>query len=47
MEYVGDLIDEEECKKRVEQSHEDNITNFYMLTMDKNRLVFTILKIPE
>ena len=38
-EYVGDLIDEEECKKRLKQAHEDNITNFYMLTMDKDRLV--------
>ncbi|XP_005102412.1 histone-lysine N-methyltransferase NSD2 [Aplysia californica] len=38
-EYVGDLIDEEECKKRIEHAHEDNITNFYMLTMDKNRII--------
>jgi len=38
-EYVGDLIDEEECKKRVEQAHEDSITNFYMLTLDKNRII--------
>uniref|UniRef100_A0A2C9JRL9 Histone-lysine N-methyltransferase n=1 Tax=Biomphalaria glabrata TaxID=6526 RepID=A0A2C9JRL9_BIOGL len=39
LEYVGDLIDEEECKRRIEQAHEDNITNFYMLTMDKNRII--------
>ncbi|CAL1533797.1 unnamed protein product [Lymnaea stagnalis] len=38
-EYVGDVIDEEECKRRIEQAHEDNITNFYMLTMDKNRVI--------
>ncbi|XP_059149000.1 histone-lysine N-methyltransferase NSD2-like [Physella acuta] len=38
-EYVGDLIDEEECKRRIEQAHDDNITNFYMLTMDKNRII--------
>ncbi|GFR98820.1 histone-lysine N-methyltransferase [Elysia marginata] len=37
IEYVGDLIDEEECKRRIEQAHDDNITNFYMLTLDKNR----------
>ncbi|KAH9519061.1 Histone-lysine N-methyltransferase nsd2 [Bulinus truncatus] len=39
LEYVGDVIDEEECKRRIEQAHEDNITNFYMLTMDKNRII--------
>ena len=38
-EYVGDLIDEEECKRRIEQAHEDNVTNFYMLTVDKNRII--------
>jgi len=38
-EYIGDLIDEEECKRRIEQAHEDNISNFYMLTMDKNRII--------
>lgn len=36
-EYVGELIDEEECRKRIKQSHQYNITNFYMLTMDANR----------
>ncbi|XP_046335260.2 histone-lysine N-methyltransferase NSD2-like isoform X2 [Haliotis rufescens] len=38
-EYVGDLIDEEECKRRIKQAHEDNISNFYMLTLDKNRII--------
>ena len=38
-EYVGDLVDEEECKRRMIQAHADNITNFYMLTLDKNRSV--------
>ena len=36
-EYVGDLVDEEECKRRIIQAHTDNISNFYMLTLDKNR----------
>ena len=36
-EYVGELVDEDECRRRVEQAHEDNISNFYMLTLDKNR----------
>ena len=38
-EYVGDLIDEEECKRRIEKAHDDNVTNFYMLTVDKNRVI--------
>ncbi|KAK7508605.1 hypothetical protein BaRGS_00000171 [Batillaria attramentaria] len=38
-EYVGDLIDEEECKRRIKQAHTDNVTNFYMLTVDKNRII--------
>jgi hypothetical protein len=38
-EYVGDLIDEEECKRRIKQAHEDNITNFYMLTVDNKRII--------
>ena len=38
-EYVGDLIDEAEVKKRIKQAHEDNVTNFYMLTLDNKRYV--------
>ena len=37
-EYVGDLIDEVECQRRLDEAHERNISNFYMLTLDKNRL---------
>jgi len=36
-EYIGDLIDEAECKRRLQLAHANNITNFYMLTLDKNR----------
>jgi hypothetical protein len=36
-EYVGDLIDEAECKRRLEAARSKNMTNFYMLTLDKNR----------
>lgn len=36
-EYVGELIDEEEVKRRIDESHENNISNYYMLTLDKNR----------
>ena len=38
-EYVGELIDDEECRRRIKKAHEDNVTNFYMLTIDKTRLV--------
>lgn len=38
-EYVGELVDEEECKKRIDRSHDQNVTNFYMLTIDKDRII--------
>ncbi|XP_060585586.1 histone-lysine N-methyltransferase NSD2-like isoform X2 [Ruditapes philippinarum] len=38
-EYVGDLIDEEECKRRLEKAHEDDIHNFYMMTLDMDRII--------
>ncbi len=34
-EYVGELIDEEECRARIKYAQENNITHFYMLTIDK------------
>lgn len=46
-EYVGELIDEEEVKRRIDESHENNISNYYMLTLDKNRYtlyIFLLLK---
>ena len=42
-EYVGDLITEAECKRRLKSAHANNITNFYMLTLDKNRQVLIII----
>jgi hypothetical protein len=36
-EYVGELIDNEECKRRLELAHENDICNFYFLTIDKDR----------
>ncbi|PAA63624.1 hypothetical protein BOX15_Mlig026212g1, partial [Macrostomum lignano] len=38
-EYVGDLIDEEEAKKRLSWAHDHGVTNFYMLTLDKGRII--------
>ncbi|KAJ0044205.1 hypothetical protein NL108_008122, partial [Boleophthalmus pectinirostris] len=38
-EYIGELIDEEECRSRIKYAQENNITNFYMLTIDKDRII--------
>ncbi|XP_061436740.1 histone-lysine N-methyltransferase NSD2-like isoform X1 [Lethenteron reissneri] len=38
-EYVGELIDEEECRARIKHAHEHHLTNFYMLTIDKDRII--------
>lgn len=34
-EYIGELIDEEECRARIRYAQENNISHFYMLTIDK------------
>ena len=34
-EYIGELIDEEECRARIRFAQENNISHFYMLTIDK------------
>lgn len=36
-EYIGELVDEEECRARIKYAHENNISDFYMLTIDKVR----------
>jgi [histone H3]-lysine36 N-dimethyltransferase NSD2 len=36
-EYVGELIDENECKKRLKIAHENNIHNFYFLNIGNDR----------
>ncbi|XP_069620052.1 histone-lysine N-methyltransferase, H3 lysine-36 specific [Ranitomeya imitator] len=38
-EYVGELIDEEECRARIRYAQEHDIANFYMLTLDKDRVI--------
>ncbi|XP_033954395.1 uncharacterized protein nsd1b isoform X2 [Pseudochaenichthys georgianus] len=38
-EYVGEVIDEEECRSRIRQAQETDICNFYMLTLDKDRVI--------
>ncbi|KAK6306795.1 hypothetical protein J4Q44_G00219430 [Coregonus suidteri] len=38
-EYIGELIDEEECRTRIKDYQENDITHFYMLTIDKDRII--------
>ncbi|XP_061819007.1 uncharacterized protein nsd1b isoform X2 [Nerophis lumbriciformis] len=38
-EYVGEVIDEEECRWRIRHAQEHDICNFYMLTLDKDRII--------
>lgn len=38
-EYVGEVIDEEECRSRIRHAQENDIGNFYMLTLDKDRII--------
>ncbi|KAM4676345.1 histone-lysine N-methyltransferase NSD3 [Discoglossus pictus] len=38
-EYVGELIDDEECRLRMKTAHENGITNFYLLTVTKDRII--------
>lgn len=39
IEYVGELIDEEEFKRRMRRKHEIRDENFYFLTLDKERMI--------
>ncbi|KAM8938870.1 histone-lysine N-methyltransferase NSD2 isoform 2-T2 [Pelodytes ibericus] len=38
-EYIGELIDEEECMARIRHAQENDISHFYMLTIDKDRII--------
>ncbi|XP_054917474.1 histone-lysine N-methyltransferase NSD2 [Dermacentor andersoni] len=39
MEYVGELINEEECERRLAELHMENNQNFYFLTLEKDRII--------
>ncbi|KAF5892023.1 histone-lysine N-methyltransferase NSD3 isoform X2, partial [Clarias magur] len=39
MEYVGELIDLEECRQRISHASKNHVTNFYMLTLTKDRVI--------
>jgi len=38
-EYVGDLIDKQEAQRRLTEAYRSGVINFYMMTLDSNRLV--------
>ena len=38
-EYVGELIDDAECQRRIKMYHERNECNFYILTLDARTLI--------
>ncbi|XP_034728868.1 histone-lysine N-methyltransferase NSD3 isoform X4 [Etheostoma cragini] len=38
-EYVGEVIDSEECQQRIKRAHENQMANFYMLTLTKDRVI--------
>uniref|UniRef100_A0A8C7PZY4 Histone-lysine N-methyltransferase NSD3 n=1 Tax=Oncorhynchus mykiss TaxID=8022 RepID=A0A8C7PZY4_ONCMY len=38
-EYVGEVIDSEECQQRIKRAHENHVTDFYMLTLTKDRVI--------
>lgn len=39
IEYVGEMIDEEEYQKRLKKMHEANDENYYFLTIDRDRML--------
>ncbi|XP_045539872.1 uncharacterized protein LOC123722367 [Papilio machaon] len=39
IEYVGELIDEEEFKRRMQRKYEIRDENYYFLTLDKERMI--------
>lgn len=43
-EYVGEVIDSEECQQRIKRAQENHVTNFYMLTLTKDRVIDAGLK---
>lgn len=39
IEYIGDLIDEEECERRIEEKQAIGDHNFYFCVLDSNRII--------
>lgn len=39
IEYVGEMIDDEEYQRRLRKMHEQKEENYYFLTIDKDRMI--------
>lgn len=39
IEYVGEVIDEQEYQRRIRKMHEQKDENYYFLTIDKDRII--------
>ena len=39
IEYVGEVIDDEEYQRRLQIKHEDKDENYYFLTIDSTRMI--------
>lgn len=39
IEYVGEVIDQEECDRRLKKNASDQISNFYFLNLDKDLVI--------
>lgn len=39
IEYVGEVVDEEEFKRRMKRKYEAKDNNYYFLTIDKDRII--------
>lgn len=39
IEYVGEMIDEEEYQRRLNEMQKNKDQNFYFLTLDKDRML--------
>lgn len=39
IEYVGELIDDAELRRRISEMHEYNEENYYFLTIEQDRII--------
>ena len=39
IEYVGELIDEVTCRKRINEYHDHGISDYYFLVIDKDNII--------
>lgn len=39
IEYIGEILDMDMCKERIQKAHENSTNNFYMLTLDQGLVI--------